>query len=143
LNRAARLVFSLRPRTSTTPYLIRLHWLPIKARIEFKLCLVTYKVLNSKQPLYLYNLLHSHSVDINMDLRSSDDTHLLSEPRARNGRVFNERNFAYSAPRLYNSLPLCLRRSETVDSFKKNLKQYLFVKAYDTERMVIRDSYKT
>jgi len=37
LNRAARLVFSAPPKTPTTSFLIELHWLPIKARIEFKI----------------------------------------------------------------------------------------------------------
>ena len=36
LNRAARLIFNLPPRVPTTPSLIELHWLPLKARIEFK-----------------------------------------------------------------------------------------------------------
>ena len=35
LNRAARLIFNLPPRVPTTSSLIELHWLPLKARIEF------------------------------------------------------------------------------------------------------------
>ena len=31
LNRVARLIFSLSPRVPITPYLIDLHWLPVKA----------------------------------------------------------------------------------------------------------------
>ena len=37
LNRSARLIFNLPPRVSTTSSLIELHWLPLKARIEFKM----------------------------------------------------------------------------------------------------------
>ena len=45
LNRAARLVgISLRERI--TPVLISLHWLPIKARIVFKICVLTHIALN-------------------------------------------------------------------------------------------------
>ena len=43
LNRAARLIFDLPPRFPTTSSLIELHWLPLKARIEFKICLITFK----------------------------------------------------------------------------------------------------
>ena len=39
LNAAARLVCDLRPREHVTSALIDLHWLPIAARIEFKICM--------------------------------------------------------------------------------------------------------
>ena len=45
LNRAARLIFNLPPRVPTTSSLIELHWLPLKARIEFKISLTTFKAL--------------------------------------------------------------------------------------------------
>ena len=56
--------------TYITPALKNLHWLPIKQRIEYKLCLLTYKTLTNQQPTYLYNSLSflSHSVST----RSSD-----------------------------------------------------------------------
>ena len=40
LNRVARLIFSLPPRVPTTSSFIELHWLSLKARIEFKVCLI-------------------------------------------------------------------------------------------------------
>ena len=40
-----------------TPILKKLHWLPIKQRIDYKLCLLTYKTLQIQQPTYLYNSL--------------------------------------------------------------------------------------
>ena len=45
MNKSARLIFSVAPRVPTTRFLIKLHWLPIKARIEFKICLVVFKAL--------------------------------------------------------------------------------------------------
>ena len=47
-----------------TPTLKKLHWLPIKQRIDYKICLLTYKTLTNQQPTYLYNSLSfpSHSV---------------------------------------------------------------------------------
>ena len=50
LNRAASLIFNLPPRVPTTSSLIELHWLPLKARIEFKICLITFKALKFNQP---------------------------------------------------------------------------------------------
>ena len=50
LNKTARLIFNLPPRVPTTSSLIELHWLPFKARIEFKICLITFKALKFNQP---------------------------------------------------------------------------------------------
>ena len=54
----------------------KLHWLPIKQRIDYKTCLLTYKTLTNQQPTYLYNSLSfpSHSVST----RSSDSLVQLS-----------------------------------------------------------------
>ena len=52
LNRAARFIFNLPPRVPTTSSL-ELHWLPLKARIEFKICLITFKGLKFNQPSYV------------------------------------------------------------------------------------------
>ena len=52
LNRAARLIFNLPRRVPTTSSLIELHWLPLEARIEFKICIITFKALKFKAILY-------------------------------------------------------------------------------------------
>ena len=57
LNRAARLIFNLPPRVPTTSSLIGLHWLPLRAIIEFKVCLITFKALKFYQPSYIRELL--------------------------------------------------------------------------------------
>ena len=46
LNRAARLIYSLPPQVPMTPFLMKkLHCLPVKARVEFKICLTTFWAL--------------------------------------------------------------------------------------------------
>jgi len=52
LNAAARLVCDLRPREHVTNALIDLHWLPVAARIEFKICVLAYQSLDSTAPAY-------------------------------------------------------------------------------------------
>lgn len=141
INRAARVVFSLPPRTPTTPYLIELHWLPVTARIEFKLCLLVYKALKFGEPKYLIELLTPQDRDLGMSLRSDSDPHRLREPRAVGERSFADRSFSYTAPRLYNRLPPEMKQLETVDSFKKHLKTYLFTRAYHVGDGHISDEY--
>ena len=57
MNKAARVVSDTRRRDNITPILIDLHWLPVKARIEYKLDLLTYKTLKTKEPKYLHESL--------------------------------------------------------------------------------------
>ena len=45
-NNAARLVCSISKRDHITPTLKKLHWLPIRERIQFKLCLFVFKCMN-------------------------------------------------------------------------------------------------
>ena len=69
-------------------------------RIDYKLCLLTYKTLTNQQPTYLYNSLSfpSHSVSI----RSSDSL-VLSIPYVKSS--LGKRAFSVIGPRLWNSFP--------------------------------------
>ena len=142
LNRAARLIFSVCPRERITPYLIDLHWLPIKARIEFKICLITYKLLSNKQPLYLLDLLKTYQNQSVINLRCSDDPFRLNEPHLNNQLSFGMRAFAYIAPRFYNQIPVAIKSLTCLDSFKSKLKSYLFLKSYDVDNKTVRVDYQ-
>ena len=142
LNKCARLIFSLPPRTPTTRYLIELHWLPVRARIEFKICLMVYKAIKFKQPKYIVDMIFSPETGTQMSLRSSDDPYRLHEPRAVGERAFAERSFAYVAPRLYNKLPVRVKQQSTLGSFKTHLKSFLFSQAYDTTSKALNESYR-
>ena len=41
----------------SVPILKRLHWLPVKFRIHFKICAITFRTLKENQPAYLADLL--------------------------------------------------------------------------------------
>jgi len=43
---------------------------------------------------------------------------------------FGDRAFSAAGPRCLNSLPPVIRLADSVDSFKAQLKTYLFAKAY-------------
>ena len=136
------LIFSLPPRVPTTPSLIQLHWLPIKARIEFKICLITFKAIKFHQPLYIVDLLAPQAAETAVNLRSSDDPHRLHEPRAVGERGFADRSFSYTAPCLYNGLPVALRQLDSLDSFKWQLKTFIFSRAYDLTDCMVREEYR-
>ena len=97
LNRAARLIFNLPPRVPTTS-LNELHWLSLKVRIEFELCLIAFKALKFNQPSYIRELLSFSSHESTLGLQSADDPYRLHEPRAIGERGFANCSFSYIAP---------------------------------------------
>lgn len=140
-NRAARLILNLNPWDRITPSLIYLHWLPVKARIEFKICLLVFKTLKFKQPIYLLNLLAPYSNQSEMNLRCSDDPYRLSEPSAVRQRTLAERSFSYMAPRLYNMLPIELKSVDSLEIFKLKLKTYFFNLSFNVVTKELRPDY--
>ena len=54
---AARIVLQDKQESSTTRCLQKLHWLPIKQRIKFKILTLVYKCINNQAPSYFQNLL--------------------------------------------------------------------------------------
>ena len=71
-NAAIRFIYKLKKRENITPYLKAAHFLPVKLRICYKLCIEVFKVLNNISPSYLADLL-SIFVPKRQGLRSSTD----------------------------------------------------------------------
>jgi hypothetical protein len=121
-NSLARLIFPSVKRTDhITPLLHKLHWLPVKLRIDFKICLITFKTLQNRSPAYLSELLIPYIPS--RTLRSSDQ-HLLKVPTLRSSA--GRRSFSFAAPSLWNSLPHSLRCSSSLASFRSGLKTFLY-----------------
>ena len=121
-NSLARAVLPSTKRSDhISPVLRKLHWLPIKQRIAFKIASLTFKTLQNKIPSYLNDLLHCHNPS--RSLRSSNQL-LLVIPRmdSENGR----RSFSFAAPSVWNSLPLSIRSLNTFSTFRSALKTHLF-----------------
>ena len=57
MNTSVRLIFCEPKHCDITPLLKQLHWLPIRLRIEFKILLITFKLLEGSAPKYLISLL--------------------------------------------------------------------------------------
>jgi len=87
-------------RDHITPVLAHLHWLPVTARIQFIITLLTFKTLTTHQPSYIHDLLQLHCSS--WQLRSASHN-VLEIPRMRTS--FVQRSFTYGAPHIWNSLP--------------------------------------
>lgn len=128
-NHSARILTRTRKTDHITPVLRELHWLPIKERVDFKLLVhVQSAVHDLKSPLYLRNMFSQHQPT--RPLRSSDDPAALAIPRSR--RHEGDRCSAHYGARLWNSLPSALRRPMNKEVFKKNLKTFLFNRAFNS-----------
>ena len=124
-NDCARLIFREQKFCHVTPFIYELHWLPIKYRIEFKILLITFKILNFLAPTYLLSLI-SLMLPSKYNLRNSIDNLLLSYPRFKSKATLGDRSFTFAAPELWNALPFDIRSASTVSSFKAKLKTHLF-----------------
>jgi hypothetical protein len=103
-----------------------LHWLPVEQRINFKILLFAYKIVNGLAPSYLSDLLVLYVP--RRALRSGEKL-LLCQPSYRL-KSYGFRAFSVCAPTLWNYLSIEIRRSQTVDIFKQKLKTHLFRLAY-------------
>ena len=124
-NSAARIVTQkrLRDHDSMSRALMELHWLPVDKRIEYKLLIYTYKVLYALAPGYLCQLVVPYEP---MRVLRSAESNLLTVPPGEPGK--------YGSANLWNSLrgerAAWLKNSPTVESFKINLKTYLFCERF-------------
>ncbi len=102
MHAAARLVFDLKPRDHVTSALQTLHWLPIKQRIEFKLCLLVHLAINGRAPAYLKDLITTAaSVPGRASNRSASNNDLV---RQSTRLKLGERAFSFAGRRAWNQL---------------------------------------
>ena len=121
-NAAARLVLYLKWSDHITPALRELHWLPVKQRICYKLCIIVHKCLHNQAPDYLIELFIAISyIEGCSSLRSASDGK-LNIPRTR--LQFGERALSVAGARQWNTLPHQLRSTDDFKLFKSKLKTY-------------------
>ena len=118
-----------------TPQLKKLHWLPVRYRVQFKIGLITYKILTQGQPVYLRDLIHPYTSFRNTR-RSTPKLKFLQTPTFdrivhKSSKDFSN-SFSHYDPGLWNSFPLHVRNSLSVASFRKHLKTHLFSSSFPT-----------
>ena len=91
------------------------HWLTVKERIVFKICLIVHKCMHGVSPEPLKSLL----------VTSSSSRTLKLNQYSHNGSYGN-RCFSRVAPKVWNLLPMNLRMQNKIDAFKIGLKTFLF-----------------
>ena len=130
---AARVVTGARRRDRMTPHLKDLHWLPIPYRIDYKIAVLTYRCLNGCAPSYLSALLHRRSFNVGgRVLRSAVAPSAMYDlaPPPIHIKSHGKRAFSSYAPVIWNALPVSVRSSSTLSSFRSALKRHYFQDAF-------------
>ena len=127
-NQAARLILKCRKSDHVTPMLLELHWLPVKARILYKIAVLTHKCINKRAPLYVEDLVELYVPS--RHLRSHHQC-LLRVPK-KGSKKLGDRSFVHVAPSVWNSLPRALREISSLAAFKSGLKTHLMREFLDS-----------
>ena len=135
LSSAARLVLRKRKFDSISSDMRdKLHWLPVKQRIYYKICMLVYKCRRNEAPVYLVEMLHPVVPSSRYNLRSEfEKMYDFVIPRTRSVRS-GPRSFSVSDPTLWNSLPFSVKETASLNigTFNKVLKTILFSRILNT-----------
>lgn len=121
-NSCARLLSNTMLHEHITPVLKSLHWLPIRERIVFKILVLVFKCLHGQCPVYIKDFL---SVHVSQRPLRDVSSFTFDVPFTRSAFI-NNTAFNFYAPTLWNNLPLNIRCTQSLDTFKSRLKTYLF-----------------
>ncbi|CAK1577919.1 unnamed protein product [Parnassius mnemosyne] len=121
-NLCIRFIFGLRKYDHISEFRKQLKWLPIRLRRNTHILSTLYSVLfNPSTPHYLKDRFQYLSLTHNRFLRSSVN---LSLSTPSHSSSFFKKSFTVTAVRLWNSLPLHIRRAQSLHSFKCLVKSY-------------------
>jgi len=130
-NAAARLIKGLRPRDHVTSALRDLHWLPVRHRITYKLCVLTHLVHTGSSPSYLFGLVTATAnILFRKRLRSADTNRY--EPLTTRLK-FGERYLSHDRPKAWHELSTELQDLTDHSAFRRQLKTFLFECAFTTK----------
>ena len=120
--RAARIILKADIMTSSKHMFTVLNWLPFDRRVDYHTCIMVYKALNKQTPEYISELLVKTSDTHSLNLRSNTNDD-LKIPRSYT--QYFDKSFSVCGPKLWNKLPTDIKRSKSLEIFKRKLKDYL------------------
>ena len=129
-NTAGRIVTGASYDQPSTEILKHLHWLPVRARIMFKVLVTIFRVVIGKAPIYLKYLFKPVDGNYRTRLRSSSSS-ILQFVIPRKRTKIAERSINVTGAKWWNALPNDIKTLESEESFKKQLKTHLFKQFYE------------
>ena len=107
-NIAAKLATKVRKHDSTTTALRKLHWLPVRARIQHQLLTLVHKCLQGNAPQYLKELL-VEAQSRRDGLQSNSEYKCLHVPRTTR-KTLAARSFSVKGPKFCIRIPTNIRK---------------------------------
>ena len=103
-----------------------LHWLPVQARVTYKVALLCFKCYKLGVPTYSSSLIEQYRPTRSLRSSSLD---ILSVPHSRTKTA--SRRVSIAAPSVWNSLSATIRAASSVGSFRSQLKTHLYHLSFD------------
>ena len=119
LDAAARLVFRQSRYDHVSDAAATLHRLRLPQRVDFKVAVMTFRVLHGLAPPYLNDLVRVADLPGRRRLRSSSSHQLLVPPFRLT--TVGRRTFPVAASLLWNSLPSDVQSSSSLPVFRQRL----------------------
>jgi hypothetical protein len=129
LGATAKALVGMHPMLSNTTIFLKLHWLPVDARINYKLAMIGFKILHHQAPQYFNDITqYVHA----RDTRAASAPLLTSNIYSQTSRLkkYGDRSCFNSICHVFNSLPPDIRAAESLSSFKRLLKTHLFMLSF-------------
>ena len=111
----------------------KLHWLGVEQRTMFKTAILVYKFLHTGFPRYFAPYLSSYSSSYSTRCSQIGSNFLVIPkfyPSVHKSVKQFGNSLAFDAPTLRNALPDEIHATPSLASFRKQLKTYLYTKAY-------------
>ena len=118
-NTVARILIKCGDRNYPSINLLKkLHWLPIRQRITYKILILTFKAYHKTAPQYICDLIIPRAY--NKAVRSNNSFALIV-PMIKL-KHYGEQSFSYAAPVQWNKLDVEIRSLSNLETFKKKVK---------------------
>jgi len=116
------LVFDLRHRDHVSPNLMQIHWLPVRSRVQFKLCIMVHAIHNKRSPSPISRRCtdcgnSNYFFFCNLLVATFTTTdYVVPWTHSKMGELA----FPYAGPAAWNRLPEHIRRMSTPAIFRRH-----------------------
>ena len=121
-NRAARIILRKPKRSPSNGLIENLKWLCFNDRCKYHCATLVYKILNGLAPCYLKDLI-TIANNNRYSLRSATKQDLVLNGAPRTS--YYKQSFSYYGMTIWNEIPIDIRNSKSLQSFKIRYKSHL------------------
>ena len=127
-NMSCRVIKQLPKSSHITDYLAELHWLKIQDHITYKVSMLMFKCLHNLAPQYLIDItIFTYHQELNLRSRNN---RVLPTKLSRPSMVHTG-SISSMGPQIWNSLPVTVKNTNNLETFKTLLKTHLFTLLYN------------